>query len=187
LEPEQPSQPDLYRSDHHPDVRNDILALPTLQLRKIALIRITQLVKGEFRVHMLEDLQGWADLGRGFYKLPFPEAFALAQTSRERRTVQQEAQGAYRIIYRILEPAPGADQRPRLQVIAVGPRVQGHVYETANSRVAQQRRTLLPPTATPALPAVQSAPALQRPRSLLEAQQQALQRRPLPMRAVRRG
>lgn len=157
---------DLFRSEHHPKVRDDILALPTLELRKIALIRITQLVRGDIIGRPLD-----REPLVGAYKLYFPEHHLLARTEQERRAVDQTTNGGWRIVYRLLDPLPGADRRQRLQVLAVGPRADNRVYNAANERLLPSR-----PAAPAAVPAPRTPMALPPPRSLREAQQAALQR-----------
>ena len=170
---------DRFRSDHHPQVRDDILALPTLELRKLALTRITQLVRGEIFGTRLENRAGWA-LGEGAFKLYFPERHMLASTSRERRSIAARDQGGWRIVYRLLEPVPGGDHRRRLQVLAVGPRVDSQVYNAANDRLLPARSP--EPAALPTPRVRQALPQ----RSLYEAQQAAVRRPAQPAARWRR-
>lgn len=162
---------DRFRSDHHPKVRDDILALPTLELRKVALTRISQLVRGEIAGRSLQPAAGWPALAQGVFKLYFPERHAQASSDRERRQIAAADQGGWRIVYRVLAPTPEVDARPRLQVVAVGPRAHSQVYNAANDRLLPAR-SLAPAS----LPAPRQSPGVPRQRTLQEAQQEALRR-----------
>lgn len=68
----------------------------------------------------------------------------------------------YRIVYRFLDPVPDStdrDRRPRLQVLAVGPRYQAEAYERAVSRLARPE-VAGDPSVQPARPSAQ--PTVQR-------------------------
>lgn len=119
---------DPYRGDHLPAVGADILNLPNLQLQKIALTRIAQLTSGEIHGKPLtRDLQGCN-------KLYFDE-----QENDVGRRLNRPAPG-YRIVYRFLPPADNPadrDIRPRLQVLAIGPRARAEAYKRAAARLAR--------------------------------------------------
>jgi hypothetical protein len=130
---------DRYRGDHLPVIGADILNLPSLQLQKIALTRIAQLASGEISGKPLT-----RDL-RGCFKLYFDE-----QENDVGRRLNRPAPG-YRIVYRILPPIddpPDRDARPRLQVLAVGPRARQEAYERAAARMARPEvpREIEPPS-----------------------------------------
>ncbi|MFB8241680.1 hypothetical protein ACFC58_34605 [Kitasatospora purpeofusca] len=155
--------PDLYRADHHPQVGADILALPTSQLQRLALIRISQLTRGELRGAPLEAMARHPDLS-DCRKLYFDES------QNEIRTVGGRAP-AWRIVYRLRDALPGPDARLLLQVVAVGARPASEVYELAGARLDRQRIVRAPvPQTTP-------APASAAPgrRSLAEAQRLAVE------------
>ncbi|WP_331726372.1 hypothetical protein [Streptomyces sp. NBC_00470] len=141
---------DHYRADHLPLVGQDVLTLPTLQLQKIALTRIAQLTAGEIRGRPLEALAGWPDLS-DCRKLYFDE-----QENDVGRSLNKTAP-RWRIVYRLLDPVDplGADRRMRLQVVAVGPRFQARVYDTAGTRLQRPEVARTPRT--------QEAPAPRRP------------------------
>lgn len=123
---------DRYRSHHLPQVGADIAALRDIQLQRIALIRIGQLAAEEIRGRRLKKLPSWpAELGN-CWKLYFD----LHEHDVGRRLNQQAPR--YRIVYRFLPPSDtpqNTDRRPRLQVLAVGPRQQAEVYERAAARL----------------------------------------------------
>lgn len=125
---------DPYRGDHLLEVGEDILKLKSLQLQKLALIRIAQLTSGEATGTRLERMsEAWPTELRNCWKLYFDE-----QEYDVGRRLNRQAP-RYRIVYRFLDPVPGPadrDQRPRLQVLAVGPRYQAEAYERAVSRLA---------------------------------------------------
>ncbi|CAM5272568.1 hypothetical protein BOQ63_000600 (plasmid) [Streptomyces viridifaciens] len=154
---------DLYRGDHLPQVAADILALPTRQLQRIAVIRIGQLTRGELSGAALEARRGWPDLSdcRKLY-------FDVRQGGLE---VGRGYTPQWRIVYRLTDPPPGPDQRLLLQVVAVGARPRGAVYVEAGDRLGRT-----PPQRTPIRqPAAPDAGAPAR-RSLAEAQRAALER-----------
>lgn len=123
---------DRFRSHHLPQVGADIAALRDVQLQRIALIRIGQLAAEEIRGRRLKKLPSWpAELGN-CWKLYFD----LHEHDVGRR-LNRQAPG-YRIVYRFLPPSDlpqDTDRRPRLQVLAVGPRRQAEVYERAAARL----------------------------------------------------
>ena len=119
-----------YRSDHLHQVGPDIKSLPTKQLQRIALIRIVQLCRGEIAGRPLEARPGWPDLS-DCRKLYFDE-----QEHDIGRRLNRQAP-RWRIVYRLMDPLPGKDGRMRLQVVAVGPRYQGQIYDTAGRRLAR--------------------------------------------------
>lgn len=123
---------DRYRSHHLPQVGADIAALGDIQLQRIALIRIGQLAAEEIRGRRLKKLRSWpAELGN-CWKLYFD----LQEHDIGRRLNQQAPR--YRIVYRFLPPTDtphDTDRRPRLQVLAVGPRRQAEAYERAAARL----------------------------------------------------
>lgn len=133
---------DRYRGDHLPAVGADILNLPSLQLQKITLTRIAQLADGEINgIPLTRDL-------RGCRKLYFEE-----QENDVGRRLNSPAPG-YRIVYRVLPPVDDPadrDTRPRLQVLAVGPRAHQEAYERAAARLArpevEREITQVPPAA----------------------------------------
>ncbi|MDQ0765672.1 hypothetical protein [Streptomyces canus] len=126
---------DPYRGDHLTEVGADILKLKSSQLRKLAVIRIAQLTSGEAKGERLERMpDSWPTELRDCWKLYFDE-----QENDVGRRLNQAAP-RYRIVYRFLDPVPDPrdrDRRPRLQVLAVGPRYQAEAYERAVSRLAQ--------------------------------------------------
>ncbi len=135
--------PDLYRADHHPQVGADILALPTSQLQRIALFRISQLTRGELRGAPLEAMARHPDLSdcRKFY-------FDKSQS--ETRVVGGRAP-QWRIVYRLRDALPGPDTRMLLQVVAVGARAASEVYQLAGTRLERPRIVQAPePQKTPA-------------------------------------
>jgi hypothetical protein len=123
---------DRFRSHHLPQVGADIAALRDVQLQRIALIRIGQLAAEEIRGKRLKKLPSWpAELGN-CWKLYFD----LHEHDVGRRLNRQAPR--YRIVYRFLPPSDvpqNTDRRPRLQVLAVGPRRQAEVYERAAARL----------------------------------------------------
>lgn len=118
---------DRYRSHHLPQVGADIAALRDIHLQRIALIRIGQLAAEEIRGRRLQELPSWpAELGN-CWKLYFD----LHEHARQAPK--------YRIVYRFLPPSDdpqSPDRRPRLQVLAVGPRKHAEAYERAAARLA---------------------------------------------------
>ncbi|MFD0440635.1 hypothetical protein [Streptomyces chartreusis] len=126
---------DPFRGDHLPQVGADILQLKNLQLQKLALIRIAQLTSGEVQGTRLERMpDSWPAELRNCWKLYFDEQ----EYDVDRRLNRQAPR--YRIVYRFLDPVPDTadrDRRPRLQVLAVGPRYQSEAYERAVSRLAR--------------------------------------------------
>ena len=126
---------DPYRGDHLLEVGDDILKLKSLQLQKLALIRIAQLTSGEAKGTRLEQMSdAWPTELRDCWKLYFDE-----QENDVGRRLNRQAP-RYRIVYRFLDPVPdpaNRDRRPRLQVLAVGPRYQAEAYERAVSRLAR--------------------------------------------------
>ncbi|MFE2727115.1 hypothetical protein [Kitasatospora sp. NPDC059327] len=156
--------PDLYRGDHHPHVGADILALPTSQLQRIALIRISQLTRGEIRGAPLDAMARHPDLSdcRKLY-------FDLSQN--EFRVAGGQAP-QWRIVYRLRDALPGPDARMLLQVVAVGARAASEVYQLAGTRL--ERQTIVRAPAPQESPApIAAAP---RQRSLVEAQRLAVAR-----------
>ncbi|MGW2540008.1 hypothetical protein ACWC5I_03845 [Kitasatospora sp. NPDC001574] len=154
---------DLYRGDHHPQVGADILVLPTAQLQRIALIRISQLTRGEVRGIPLEAMARYPDLS-DCRKLYFDEA----ENDIGQRTTRTPL---WRLVYRLQDALPGPDTRMLLQVIAVGARAQSEVYREAGARLGRsiiERAPAPQPTVT--------ATAAPRQRGLMEAQRAALDR-----------
>ncbi|MEU9168613.1 hypothetical protein AB0D34_12585 [Streptomyces sp. NPDC048420] len=125
---------DPFRGDHLPQVGADILKLNP-QLQKLAIIRIAQLASGEAEGIRLERMSdSWPAELRDCWKLYFDE-----QEYDEGQRLNRQAP-RYRIVYRFLDPVPDPadrDRRPRLQVLAVGPRYQAEAYERAVSRLAR--------------------------------------------------
>lgn len=126
---------DPFRGDHLPQVGADILQLKNPQLQRLALIRIAQLTSGERQGTRLERMSdSWPTELRDCWKLYFDEQeYDVGQ-----RLNRQAPR--YRIVYRFLDPVPDPsdrDRRPRLQVLAVGPRYQAEAYERAVSRLAR--------------------------------------------------
>ncbi|MEU6379629.1 hypothetical protein [Streptomyces sp. NPDC046909] len=125
---------DPFRGDHLPQVGADILKLNP-QLQKLAIIRIAQLTSGErtgIRLERMSD--SWPAEIRDCWKLYFDE-----QEYDEGQRLNRPAP-RYRIVYRFLDPVPDPadrDRRPRLQVLAVGPRHMAEAYERAVSRLAR--------------------------------------------------
>ncbi|MFE2910783.1 hypothetical protein ACFXI0_09965 [Kitasatospora indigofera] len=141
----------------------DILALPTAQLQRIALIRISQLTRGEVRGAALEAMARHPDLSdlRKLY-------FDLSQN--EFRVVGGRAP-QWRIVYRLRDALPGPDARMLLQVVAVGARAASEVYQLAGTRLERQSIVRAPaPQQSPSRAA--AAPR----RSLAEAQRLAVER-----------
>lgn len=151
--------PDFYRADHHPQVGADVLALPTPQLQRIALIRISQLTRGELIGKPLGALEGHPDLS-DCRKLYFDETDGLEVTGRG-------PVPKWRIVYRLRDAIPGADGRTLLQVVAVGARSASSVYETAGAQLGRPRIIHAPK-------AQEAAPVPRR--GLAEAQQLAVER-----------
>ncbi|MEU6355965.1 hypothetical protein ABZ896_42755 [Streptomyces sp. NPDC047072] len=125
---------DPFRGDHLPQVGADILKLSS-QLQKLAIIRIAQLASGEAEGIRLERMSdSWPTELRDCWKLYFDE-----QEYDEGQRLNRPAP-RYRIVYRFLDPVPDPadrDRRPRLQVLAVGPRYLAEAYERAVSRLAR--------------------------------------------------
>ncbi|WP_416974634.1 hypothetical protein [Streptomyces sp. 4F14] len=123
-----------FRGDHLLEVADDILKLSP-QLRRLAVIRIAQLTSGEATGIRLERMpDSWPAELRNCWKLYFDE-----QEYDVGRRLNRQAP-RYRIVYRFLDPVPDPadrDRRPRLQVLAVGPRYQSEAYERAVSRLAR--------------------------------------------------
>jgi hypothetical protein len=126
---------DPFRGDHLPQVGADILQLKDSQLQRLALIRIAQLTSGEAEGTRLKRMSdSWPDELRDCWKLYFDE-----QEYDEGRRLNRLAP-RYRIVYRFLDPVSDPsdrDRRPRLQVLAVGPRYLAEAYERAVSRLAR--------------------------------------------------
>lgn len=147
------------------------MALPTLQLRKLALTRVAQLTRGEIRGAALEPLATYPDLS-DCRKLYFDEQ----QNEPGRRTGHRPQ---WRIVYRVLDALQGADSRMLLQVVAIGPRPHGEVYRLAGERLGRPEISRTPRAQKPAVPVQGSAGPTQGPqrqRSLTEAQQAAIAR-----------
>ena len=157
---------DPYRGDHLPLVGADILSLPNLQLQKIALTRIAQLTSGEIHGKPLtRDLLGC-------HKLYFDE-----QENDIGRRQNRPAPG-YRIVYRFLPPVDdptNRDTRPRLQVLAIGPRARAEAYERAAARMARPEVTPEAAIEKPATPprSRQQAGAPRRQQNTAQDQQRA--------------
>lgn len=163
---------DPYRGDHLPQVGTDILQLKNLQLQKLALIRIAQLTSGEAQGMRLERMSNsWPEELRDCWKLYFD-----TQEYDVGRRLNRPAP-RYRIVYRFLDPAPTSadrDRRPRLQVLAVGPRHQAEAYERAVTRLARPE-VAGEPTVQPARSAPlrrDQPPQEQRSRAAQEGQRQ---------------
>ncbi|MFF0133274.1 hypothetical protein ACFYTG_47700 [Streptomyces mirabilis] len=174
---------DPFRGDHLPQVGADILKLKNLQLQKLALIRIAQLTSGQVQGTRLERMSdSWpAELGN-CWKLYFDEQeYDVGQ-----RLNRQAPR--YRIVYRFLDPVPDTadrDRRPRLQVLAVGPRYQSEAYERAVSRLARPEvagERSVQPTRPSAQPAAQQRGQLagERSRRAQDEQWQPRQDSPRP-------
>ncbi|MGW4490507.1 hypothetical protein [Streptomyces sp. NPDC004376] len=141
---------DPFRGDHLPQVGADILKLSP-QLQKLAIIRIAQLASGEAEGIRLERMSdSWPAELRDCWKLYFDE-----QEYDEGQRLNRPAP-RYRIVYRFLAPVPDPadrDRRPRLQVLAVGPRYMAEAYERAVSRLARpevaNERTVQPARPAP--------------------------------------
>lgn len=100
-----------------PEVHDDLKNLPTHRLRKIAILRIQNLIYGDERG---KELTGTADPDlTGCRRLYFDEIPKLAR---------------WRIVYREL-PALRSGTLPMIQILAVGPRAQMDVYERAALRL----------------------------------------------------
>lgn len=126
--------PDPFRGDHLLQVGPDIVKLGSLQLQKLALIRIAQLTSGVVQGTRLKRMSdSWpAELG-DCWKFYFDEQEYDVGKRLNRKAPR------YRIVYRFLDPITepaDRDRRPRLQVLAVGPRYQAEAYERAVSRLA---------------------------------------------------
>lgn len=141
---------DPFRGDHLPQVGADILKLSP-QLQKLAIIRIAQLASGEAEGIRLERMSdSWPAELRDCWKLYFDE-----QEYDEGKRLNRPAP-RYRIVYRFLDPVldpADRDRRPRLQVLAVGPRYMAEAYERAVSRLSRpevaSERTVQPAQRTP--------------------------------------
>ncbi|MEW2402006.1 hypothetical protein [Streptomyces sp. NPDC046862] len=166
---------DPFRGDHLPQVGADILQLKSLQLQKLALIRIAQLTSGEAKGTRLERMSdAWPMELRDCWKLYFDE-----QEYDEGKRLNRQAP-RYRIVYRFLDPLPDPadrDRRPRLQVLAVGPRYQAEAYERAVSRLARPE-VAGERTVQPARPAPQGRGRRAEERSRRAQEDQRLQPRP---------
>jgi hypothetical protein len=146
---------DSFRGDHLPQVGADILQLESLQLQKLALTRIAQLTSGEIQGTRLERMSdSWPTELRDCWKLYFDEQEYDVGQRLNRRAPR------YRIVYRFLDPVPDAadrDRRPRLQVLAVGPRYQAEAYERAVLRLARPE-IAGEPSIQPTRPSTRPAP-----------------------------
>ncbi|WP_143120729.1 hypothetical protein [Actinacidiphila alni] len=161
---------DPYRGDHLPLVGADIMQLPNLQLQKLALTRIAQLTSGEIQGRKLDELPSWPKALGECWKLYFGEHEHDIGHRLNRRPP------AYRIVYRFLPPVDkpnDRDKRPRIQVLALGPRAQSEAYERAATRLARpevhRERAIQPPS--PASAGESIAPRNPRARTPVEQPQ----------------
>lgn len=104
----------------------DLGHLQDSQLQKMAMDLIEGLLRGTIEGRWLRPPKhGQRDLS-GCFDLRFARHGGDLEES------------PYSIVYRFLDPKPGADRRLRLQVIAVGERSQNRIYDTAGIRLSRR-------------------------------------------------